>query len=890
MIDIRLAVPAAAAWGSLVLVLPRPELLPMVAASTAAGGFAAVAIAVGLLARRRVLVSPGGRRGALLVILPVVALVCLGVASATTSATARAEARRPAAAILAASEGHEVELKGRVLQIDAGSGNVRMQAETLSGVGSGDDPAVRVDLTVFVIRATFSSGLPRVGDRVTTTGRLSEASPGDEISFLVHPSEPSSVERSRGGVQAGAAHLRQGFAELTRSLPGDGGALLPGLSIGDASRVDAALDASMTATGLSHLTAVSGANCAVVVGTVLLLGGAVGVRRGLRLGSAAVALVAFVVLVTPEPSVERAAVMALLALLLQALGRPIAGVPLLAAAVLILLLTDPWLARSYAFSLSVLATAGLVVLAKPLTRLLARVLPEQLALVLAVPLAAQVACQPLLLTLDPAIPIFSTLANLLAGPVAPLATILGLVACLLAPVWGAAALAVASVAWVPASWIAAVARFFAEVPAARVEWGSGSVAVLVAVGVALLVAAVVLTTPYRRSRVIAVTSLLAVVIPLGSVITGREVGEILSLPGAWQFAQCDVGQGDAVLVRSQGVTALIDTGDDELLLANCLALFGVKRIDLLVLTHYDRDHVGAAPSLIGRASAVLVGPTDGSADERLDADFALSGARLIRATPGMTLPIGALVATVLWPPDDTTPGNTASVVVDVRGGSACEGTCLTGVFLGDLGEREQSRLLGRESPGHVDVVKVSHHGSRDQSPALYAALSPTVALIGVGADNRYGHPTAQTLTMLRRLGARVERSDTDGSVAIAPGAAGAPIVWQQGARLSAAAPRLDSGRITQKATGGGTWLRARRVKRRRARSRSTRSRGIASGPPGWSSSRGPSSSSPTAPSVSCATNSEPKIRVSRSTISKPTTTVRASSSRWRAPPSSPSHD
>jgi competence protein ComEC len=87
---------------------------------------------------------------------------------------------------------------------------------------------------------------------------------------------------------------------------------------------------------------------------------------------------------------------------------------------------------------------------------------------------------------------------------------------------------------------------------------------------------------------------------------------------------------------------------------------------------------------------------------------------------------------------------------------------VSALFLGDLGEEAQ-RALMRDSPvGRVDVVKVAHHGSRDQSPALYRRLAAQLALVSVGKDNSYGHPTTQTLTMLRELGARVSRTDDSG--------------------------------------------------------------------------------------------------------------------------------
>src|SRR5690606_19864043 len=149
---------------------------------------------------------------------------------------------------------------------------------------------------------------------------------------------------------AWAHGIRSSFLENTRGLPAPGGELLPGLAIGDTTRVPESLDAAMKASSLSHLTAVSGANCAIVVGAALAVSALLGASRGVRVAVAAVALLGFVVLVTPEPSVLRAAVMAGLALGAVALGRPSFGVPTLAAAAVALLIADPWLSRSYGFA------------------------------------------------------------------------------------------------------------------------------------------------------------------------------------------------------------------------------------------------------------------------------------------------------------------------------------------------------------------------------------------------------------------------------------------------------------------------------------------------------------------------------------------------------------
>src|SRR6185312_2370020 len=283
---------------------------------------------------------------------------------------------------------------------------------------------------------------------------------------------------------------------VAKGLPGDGGALLPGLAIGDTSAVSTGLDTAMKASSLSHLTAVSGANCAVVIALVMVTGAALGIRRGLRVATALVTLLAFVVLVTPQPSVLRAAVMAALVLAAMARGRPVRGVPTLALASLALLVADPWLARSYGFVLSVLATGGLLLLSRPLTVLFSRWLPTALA--------AQLACQPVLILLNASIPLYAVPANVLAEPAAPIATILGLAACVLLPWIPALGQVISWLAWLPSSWIAGVARFCGSLPASSIPWPAGVpgvifVAAVIALALFVLLARGTRTTSWRKA-------------------------------------------------------------------------------------------------------------------------------------------------------------------------------------------------------------------------------------------------------------------------------------------------------------------------------------------------------------------------------------------------------
>lgn len=760
--DLRLAVPVAVGWATVAAILAVPNVLVGIAISAWAGSLVLSCVAAALRRRRGMVAG--------------VALCLAASALFVTIAAARAPLRQPEVLVEAASAGRYVTVSATTTQTVRPGG--RPFAVTLSEVSIGDRLLpVAIPVTVFGAPTDREIG---IGATLRLGGTLAATDPGDDVGFLFFAVGAPKATADPPWYLAWANGLRERFRDAASALPGDGGRLLPGLAIGDTSAVGKPLDSAMKATSLSHLTAVSGANCAVVIALIMVVGGALGLPRGVRIGASVAVLLGFVVLVTPEPSVLRAAVMATLVLGATAGGRPVRGVPILALAVLILLTIDPWLSRSYGFVLSVLATAGLLVLAGPLATVLGRWLPMALAAMLAIPISAQLVCQPVLILLNPTIPTYGVLANVLAEPAAPLATVLGLVACILLPAAPPVGELVAQLAWLPASWIAAVAGFFATLPGSGVPWPSGAAGVLLVAGVTAL--GLVAVFRRKRARMIASAALAVVLMGYLGIAGGERLRGQLSRPADWQIAACDIGQGDAVLVRSLGQIALIDTGPDPGLLAGCLGTLGIDRIDLLILTHYDLDHVGGTSAVLGRVDRAMIGPAADRNDERLAKQLVDSGAAVAQASKGLTGLLGELRWEVLWPRarlGSVSPGNDASLTVRVDGVGQCVPGCLSAIFLGDLGNRPQALMMAANRIGHVDVVKVAHHGSADQNDRLYATLAASVGLIGVGIDNTYGHPTDKLLSMLAGVGTVAARTDLQGMILVSPRAHGEVGVWSE---------------------------------------------------------------------------------------------------------------
>jgi competence protein ComEC len=355
----------------------------------------------------------------------------------------------------------------------------------------------RAPLVVFAVDSRWLGLLP--GQRVEAEGRLAPPRTGDVVSAVVVAGAPPRLLGRAPAWQRAAGSVRDGLRAAVMPLPPDERGLLPGLVLGDVSQMPAALTNAFRVTGLAHLTAVSGANVAIVLGTVMAGVRWTGLGRRSRGLVAAAALLGFVVLVRPSPSVLRAAVMGAVVLVAGMTGRRSRALPAVSAAVLGLIVVDPFLARSAGFAMSVLATAAIVVVAPVWTRRLARKMPQSVAAALAVPAAAQLACTPVIVAVFGQLTPYAVPANLLVAPAVAPATLAGIGCALAAVVSPALAGLLAWVAGLPTAWLALVARGGAALPGAGLAWATGARGLLL---LALVsgVTALAVWTAVRRSR------------------------------------------------------------------------------------------------------------------------------------------------------------------------------------------------------------------------------------------------------------------------------------------------------------------------------------------------------------------------------------------------------
>ncbi|XVS65843.1 DNA internalization-related competence protein ComEC/Rec2 [Actinosynnema sp. CA-299493] len=608
------------------------------------------------------------------------------------------------------------------------------------------------------------------GQRVTARGTLAPPRGGELTVAVLRVRGPPGDVTEAPVWQRVAEDLRAGLRDASTSLDPEPAGLLPALVVGDTSRLPPRVVEEFRTAGLAHVLAVSGANLAILCGAVLLLLRLLRVGpRGCAVGAMA-ALVGFVVLAGPEPSVLRAAVMGAVALLALVLGRERSALPALAAAVVVLVLYDPELATEPGFGLSVVATAALVLLApRWAAAMKERGVPVGFAEALAVPVAANLATAPLVAGISGQVSLVAVVANLLVAPVVAPATVLGVLATVLASAHEPAARLVVEVAGPAVSWLITVGRHAAAVPGAAVAWPSGWVGGVLLAGVLVLGYVVTRLRRVRTLVVAAVVGAVVVVVPLNVVSPGWPV------PG-WSVVACDVGQGDAVVLATaeRDRAVLVDAGPDPVPVLSCLRRLGVRRIPLVVLSHLHADHVGGLAAVLAErgVGAVAVGPSREPewAWEEVRDRARTAGVRVVELTAGQRLSWPGLELDVLGPRADPASGTDTNTAVNdaslvLRASTAAGRVLLTG----DIELAGQADLLGGHVDLRADVLKVPHHGSRYSSPAFLAAVRPRIALVSVGADNRYGHPSRVLVDALTSRGALVLRTDRDGDTAVLAG-------------------------------------------------------------------------------------------------------------------------
>ncbi|HSM14632.1 MAG TPA: ComEC/Rec2 family competence protein, partial [Thermoanaerobaculia bacterium] len=587
--------------------------------------------------------------------------------------------------------------------------------------------------------------------------------------FLERIGEPGPLARLGARLRA---RVWAAVAEAERRRPSlPGLRVVRALALGEATALEPVERRALRRVGIGHLVAVSGLHVSIVA----LLAATVTIPAGrpIRLLATALAVVAYLAVVGPAPSVVRATVTALLVLAALASGRAPETRQALAVVFVGMLASDPERIDEVGFRLSFAATAGLLLLAPRWADRIAPAGPRWIALALSATLAAQTASLPFSVAafgeVAPAAPLF----NLLAGP------------------WAAAVLAAAAL-WIPTAicaprlaevlspWLDPLAlplRALAELPPS--PWLSspcpgGFPSGLAAAG---LVSALAEGGGWRRGGI-----LVLALLPLGGA--GRPPSE------RFELRMLDVGQGDATLLAHGETVFLIDGGGGPpgasaglRAVRPALALLGASRLAVMIVTHPDADHCGGLVDLVHEVPVEEIWAPAGALDDPCPLALARAAGRPLRALgAGDRLERAGVRLDVLHPGRQARArsSNATSLVARVEAG----GRSL--LVTGDIGHAEERELvLGQRTALRVDLLRVPHHGSGGSSSLPFLVASrPALALVSAGARNGYGHPASAALGRFRRAGIRLLRTDRDGEVVVR---------WQAGGPLRISLPASPAG-------------------------------------------------------------------------------------------------
>jgi competence protein ComEC len=488
------------------------------------------------------------------------------------------------------------------------------------------------------------------------------------------------------------------------------------------------------AASLTHLVAASGQNVALLAALAVALGTALGLGLRGRLALALGLVVLYVPLAGAGPSIQRAGIMGGAALVAALAGRPSSRAYALLLAAALTLVANPRAASDPGWQLSFAAVVGIALAAGRIAAALRRRrVPPAVAEATAMTVAATVATAPLIALHFGRVSLVGLPANVLAAPAVAPAMWLGALAAALGQLSTALAAPFATLASLPTAYLAWLGHAAAHVP----------IGVAVAACVLPLLALLPRTTRRRSAP------LIALLLPAAAAAALHHHPQ--PAPAGVRISFLDVGQGDATLIQAGGRAVLVDAGPPGDHISALVRREGVRRLDLLVITHAQADHEG------GVAEVVSALPVTALLDGRDGMRSPYPGVRTVRPAAGQILRIGPIRLDVLWPPPaGRIPGedpNARAIVLEAK---------VAGVRVLLTADAE-SDVLATLPLEPVDLLKVSHHGSADPGlPALLGLLRPRAAVIEVGRHNPYGHPAPSTLRALR--GIRVLRTDRDGTI------------------------------------------------------------------------------------------------------------------------------
>ncbi len=528
--------------------------------------------------------------------------------------------------------------------------------------------------------------------------------------------------------------------------------------------------------GLAHLVAVSGAHLAIVCAFVNLLLNRLGLGLRLRAVFCTLFIAAYLVFSGLAVSAIRSAMMSLAAMFSFTAKRRASSLSALGVCILVFLAFDPSSSLSASLILSAGSTLGIILFAGLFSSWFEGVRPplQAVAETASLTLAANLVTQPYSVSLFSQLPLLALPANVLAAPLfAPSCVLSLLAACAaaLSPEYMQALISIAAVCCLP---LQGLILMLSNIP-------YSNIAFLLPAPWALLLSFICAYLLWRfwpslkphKALIFLASILIPLVLTVG--LTGaydRSRDEIIAL---------DVGQGDSFLIRSQGVSLLVDTGTNDAKLRASLARHRIRHIDAVLITHGDDDHCGSLEALtqVCKVDSVILSsptkecPCDPCDDLRTRCQNLRGTPQIIYLERGDDISCGHFTWEVLWPAEFSEEGGNADSLCLL--GSYTKGVSGQGqkhrpwsvLLTGDLEADALKAIAASHEIGDIDVLKLGHHGSRASlDDDLTSSLDPEITLIGVGANNRYGHPSKEVLEMLDGISCHVLRTDLHGDIVL----------------------------------------------------------------------------------------------------------------------------
>ena len=545
------------------------------------------------------------------------------------------------------------------------------------------------------------------------------------------------------------------------------GAVLQALVCGYRSAInDSSIYEDFKRCGLAHLIAVSGAHLAIVCGIAMALAARLHARRGVIIGVGVSFAVAYLIVSAAPISALRAVIMTSLSLSSFFAKRRSTSINSIGLCLIVMIPADPLCSLSVSLLFSAGSTACIVLFSPLLTRLIMTHVPKTprfIAESVALTSAANIVTAPCAAALFSQVSLVSVLANVLVGPLFPIVCGAGLLAALVVNISASVGAVFVTFANTACGLLCSLVSLLSEIPYAAIPC---SIDMGLALAVSILSFAFLWVVWPTRLRAVPCVVALVVVCGFCFVVFAWD-GETT------QIIMLDVGQGDAIVLKSRGATMLIDTGNHDSLLLKALAEQGIYRLDAVLITHCDDDHCGSIDALRQTipVDTVLIAAdlldSTSSGVKSFVAEISTLSDSIIGLDQGDEFAVGDFRVHILWPQSVVDDGGNndsviAYVIADVNEDGLVDETAL---LTGDAEAEAIEDALDYGGIDHVNILKASHHGSRTGLTSdLAVRLSPNIALISCGEDNSYGHPHAEVLEYLQAVQTEVYRTDEMGDV------------------------------------------------------------------------------------------------------------------------------